>query len=411
MNYLSKITSFSVVLLLMFSLQPVRGQSDIDTNRMQRDINIMENVLEEMFKTRWEAHGNTVQVHSGGFAFGRNDDIRGTYIPGYGVIFTIPGGPPAFVMEADADSEDFAYTFQYGNNDGEKVDEKSITARIVEFLRDYGSTIGQLSNSDNIMVIYNSNTPDQGFPIFHSDDNDKNIERQQIPTISVVAKKSDLQAYRSGDLSNGQFRNRLDISTVAANSQNQKALKVFAGIFETAFEDSDEKSFQISGSVDYLKLDNFGALFSFDMRYANHGLWDFSGLPESLKGVREELVSARIELAEEIGDKVDSLEIMKEEEFEKQKEIEEKREQKKEEVTQAYDRLLTDLKGYLVDYGRTLSSVESNQHVLISVTLSSKYDEIPERLDLQIQKSDLEAMDSGNLSREQAINQINVREY
>jgi len=402
MNYLSKITSFAAVCLLIFGLQNVRGQSNIDTNRMQRDINIMENVLQEMFKTSWEARGNTVRV--GSVAFGRRNDIRGTYLPDYGVIFNIPSGPPAFVMETDSDDEGFAYSFQYGDGNGGKVNEASVTSRIVEFLRDYGSAIGQLSNSDRVMVIYNSNVPDSKFAVFQSDDS--NVKRQKIPSISVVAKKTDLQAYRSGDLSNEQFRNQLDISTAEANERAQKDLKVMAGIFKSALEDSE--SFRITGSVDYLKLDNFGALFSFDARYAQRGEWSFSNLRKSLETIGKDLEEARAELEEEIRVNIDIKDSLH---SEKQKEIQKKRAQHQENVRKAYEMFMTDLKEYLVDYGRTLSSIDSNQHILVSVTLPSRYDEIPERLDLQIRKSQLDAMDNGSMSRSQVMEQIQVQEY
>jgi len=404
MNYLSKITSLATVCVLVFCLQPARGQSDIDNNRMQRDINIMENILEEMFKTSWEARGNTVRV--GSVAFGRNNDIRGTYLPDYGVIFNIPGGPPAFVIETDSDDEGFAYNFQYGDSDGEKVDEESITSRIVEFLRDYSSTIGQLSNSDRVMVIYSSNVPDREFTIFRSDDS--NVKRQKIPSISVVAKKSDLQAYRSGDLSDEQFRNRLDISTAEANERAQKDLKVMAGIFESAFEDSDSESFRIAGSVDYLKLDNFGALFSFDARYAQRSEWSFSKLQRSLESIGKDLENARDELEEEIRVSIDIKDSVR---AKNRKEIQEKRSQHQENVRKGYDTFVNDLKEYLVDYGRTLSSIKSNQYILVSVSLPNRYDKIPERLDLQIRKSQLDAMDTGKMSRSQVMNQIKVQEY
>ncbi len=401
MNYLSKITSFAAVLLLMFCLQPASGQSNIDTNRMQRDINIMENILEEMFKTRWQARGNNVRVRSGGFSFGRNDNIRGTYLPEYGVIFNIPGGSPAFVMETDADGKGFAYSFQYGDSNGKNIDEESITARIVGFLRDYGSSIGQLSNSDRVMVIYNSNTPDRRFGIFHPDGNDEKAEKHNIPTISVVAKKSDLQAFRSGDLSDEQFHNRLDISTTEGNKQTHKDLKVMAGIFESAFEDSDSETFRIAGSVDYLKLDNFGVLFSFKARYAQQNDWNISGLDLQLNKLREDLTA----LSDSI--KINKIEIkqtLDSTDFDNQKKARKK-------TLIAYNQFVKDLKGYLVDYGRTLSSIESSQHILVSVNLPSRYNEIPERLDLQIRKSQLDAMDKGSMSRNQVMDQIQVQEY
>lgn len=402
MNYLKKITFSIATLTFIFALQSVIAQ-DIDSNRMERDINIMENILQEMFKTSWATHGNTVRVHYGSFSSSRSDDVRGTYIQDFGVIFTIPGGPPAFVMRSDSDGKESSYRFRYGDSkEGEPVTRETITYKIVEFLQDYGPTIGQLSDDDKVMVIYKSNNPDQELIIFRSasDDEQEKAKRQQLPTISIAATKSNLQAYRSGDISSEDFRNRLDISSVKASSANQKDLRLMAGIFETAFEETEEKSFRIRGSVDYLHLSNFGALFSFNARYSTQGDWIFSKLTESLKTMGKELKEARADLREKITTSSESLR------SEKLKQHEQNRKEQKQETINAYEQFLGDLKEYIVDYGRTLSSINSNQQIFISVSLSSRYEEIPERIGLQIQKSTLE-----NMNPEQAIDEINVREY
>lgn len=413
-----KKTSIAAVLMLIFGMQAVEAQSDIDTNRMNRDINIMENVLEEMFKTQWAAQGNTVRAGTGSWvSFGRSEEIRGTYLRDYGIIFTIAGGPPAFVIMSDSDGEKSSYRFQYGDNEeGEPVTQESITDRMVEFLQDYGSTIGQLSSGDRVMVIYKSKNSGNSVTFIHSSsDEQEKTKRQQSrsPTISVVATKRNLQAYRSGDINSDEFRNRLDISTAKAGKANQKDMRIMAGIFETAFEEADDKSFRIRGSVDHLQLDNFGALFSFDIRYGgSRSHFDLSGLHESIEILRKnidqtqrEVEESRAAMQDERRAAIDSLRSAH------KKKAEENRAQQKQQAITAYEQFVADLKEYLVDYGRTLRSVDSDQQILVSVSLSSRYDEIPERIDLQIKKSVLESMDQGSMNRNQTMEQIQVREY
>lgn len=404
MKHVLQILSIATVMVLMGTFQPAIAQSDIDPNRMNRDINIMENVLEELFKTRWSAHGNNVRVHTGSFSFGRSNDINGTYLPDYGVIFTIPGGSPGFVMTSNAEGEDLSFNFEYGDEtNGEKVTEESITKKIVEFLRDYGSTIGQLSDDHQVMVIYKANRPHREIAIFRSSGEESKSTQQKIPTISVVANTGDLKAYRSGDLSDEQFRNQLNITSVDASANQEKDLKVMASILETAFEDSDEESFEVRGPVNFLKLDNFGALFSFDARYSNRSGFDLSNLHESLKVVREDLERTRAELQENIDVDIEVRDTVREQ---KRKEAEANRAEEREKIQKAYEQFLSDLKSTIADYGRTLRSVESNQQILVSVNLHSRHEDIPDRIDLQVRKSALE-----NNSRDQAINQISIREY
>lgn len=406
MNYLKTTTSI-IVLTLIFGLQLSQAQSGTDINRMNRDINIMENVLQEMFKTSWEESAGDIHIRSRVFSFGQNGNINGTYVPGYGVIFTIPNNQPRFMMFRSSDDEDFSYRFEYGENeDGKRISEESITNKVVEFLRDYGSTMSQLSADEKIMVIYKSgDTQHEIMPLPGMRDEEEAKKREAIPTISVVATQNDLRAYRSGDLSDSQFRNKLEISTSDPQVKGPKDLKIMANIFETAFEESEGPSFRISGPVDYLKLDNFGALFSFDARYANRDRWDFSDLHESIEIMKKNVEDARVEIEKEIRDKIDSARAQEREK------IKQRQAQRKEEITQAYEQFLQQLKESVVDYGRTLNSLESEQHILVTLNLRSRLDEIPSRIDLQIQKSTLTAMDRGDMNREQAINQIQVRKY
>lgn len=407
MEYIKKITFSIATLTLVFGLQAINAQ-DIDTNRMNRDINIMENILQEMFKTQMEGTHDNLRVHSiGSYHFGQND-IRGTYLPEYGVIFNITSGRQPLVL-FENDDNSFSYSFQYRDDkEGEKVTEESIKNRIVEFLRDYGSTLGQLSGDDRVMVTYSPGTqknPELAY--FRSSDKNEKMN-QQLPTISVVATTSDLKAYRSGDLNEEQFRNRLEISTATGNSKKQMDLKVMAKVFETAFDESDEKSFRVSGSVDYLKLDNFGALFSFDAQYSSNA-FEIIDRIRAIEVLNGETADGKT-LKEDEG-KSTHVEVRSWTDSAKATKLAKQQEQSKAEAVKAYSQFVSDLKEYLVDYGRTLHSVEPNQHILVSVAVHSRYEEIPERIDLQVQKSTLTAVDKGNMSREQVIDQIKVREY
>src|SRR5690625_2113158 len=266
MIYLKQAVLFIVTgAILGLCNQPVAAQSiDFDENRMNRDINIMENILQEMFKTRWETRGGNDYDYTGGiFSFGGSYNPHGTYLPGYGVIFTISGSRPGFALLTGTDGDGASLSFEYGNDEnGENVTEESITNKIIEFLQNYGSTIGQLSEDDNVMVIYNvSESRHFDFAARWISGKDGEEKQHKIPTISVVSSKKDLQDYRSGDINSDELRSRLEISTSGMNDHNQMDLKVMANILETTLKEPEEGSFRITGSVDYLMLDNFGALF------------------------------------------------------------------------------------------------------------------------------------------------------
>jgi len=69
------------------------------------------------------------------------------------------------------------------------------------------------------------------------------------------------------------------------------------------------------------------------------------------------------------------------------------------------------LKEYIVDYGRTVKSVSSDQFMLLSVDVNGRYENIPGRIDIQVKKSVLEQLDKGSISRDQALERVVITEY
>lgn len=399
--------TYLLIGLLTITIAPATAfaQSQaIDANRMNRDIRIMENILGELFRTQISPSGsNQTFVVSGTGTF-HGDNVRGTYLPGFGVIFNVGNtgiwGSTYRVLSGSGDSE---YTFYYdavgSDKKKEEVDQESITARIQSFLRDYATTIGQLKDDEKVMVIFGAKsnsqysyarlltgrvttatTTLQGQDV-KTDDEDED-EKEEIPVISVSTKVSDLKEFRTGRINADKFEDRLAVAT--SKDREYLDLKVMGNIFETALRDQKGDGYRLSGNVSYLMLDNFGALFSLSVRYGT-GSNRFAGT----------LTSEFMRVTTG---------------YDNDKEKEEYQEYLKV-VTQAFEDLKRNVSEYIVDYGRTLSSVNSEQYLLLSITLSGRLDEIPERIDVQIKKSALDQLDRGSITREAALRQIVITEY
>ncbi len=67
------------------------------------------------------------------------------------------------------------------------------------------------------------------------------------------------------------------------------------------------------------------------------------------------------------------------------------------------------IKDVILDYGPTLSTVKAEEMLLLSVRINSRSNEIPESVDLQIKKADLVRFKKGEISRDQALNRIEVK--
>lgn len=385
------------VLGITGSATQIMAQS-FDANRMNRDISIMENILAELFRTQYDTPNSDMLIlDAGGF---RARGIRGTYLTDYGIIFMIPAYDP---MRPRMHSNGQGYSFYYNSDENpakKEIDEQTIITRITEFLMNYGSTIGQLKDNENVMVIYGASTSTRRMNIgmVLNGREVTNSDQKVTPVVSVSVSVKDLKAYRKGDLSADKFKSR--VKTASSAGKEYTDLKVMSNIFETAMRETSENSFRMMGGASYMMLENFGAIFNFDARYATNRDRAFTIFSNGQSGARFQ--GRNFDMR---GQQVDTQQP-------DPAEIEAQEKEMQEEIKEAYADLKTNVIEYLVDYGRTLTSVGSEQHILTSVNISGPGgDDVPERVDFQIKKSVLEELDKGKISRENAMKKVVVTEF
>lgn len=386
----------SITLILAIAISslhlPALQAQPINQERMNRDINIMESILGELFKTRWEADGNRIRISSGSFAFGGSSQINGTYIRDYGVIFTIPARTTGFVISTDGDRS--SYHFQYGD-DNKQVTRANVTDRIITFLQDYGATLGQLDADDRLTVIYESPRGRSAVQVFA--DGEAEVEKNDpVPTIHVSARMQDLDAFRRGTLDHDRLVDRLTITTHDKNTTDYRDLRIMSDILETSFNDAEAGEFEVN-NIRHAYLDDLGALFTGKASY-NGGLFGvFAEIGEAFSGSISidslSLQASAKAKADDPGHRGERLKKLREDQ------------------EAAYKMFLSQLKETMIDYGRTLKSVQADEIVLLSLSVSSSGGSVPDHIDLQVPKSVLDRYDRGKISRDQAIRQISVREY
>jgi len=390
---MKRIQQILPALLIILLTSSVALAQSFDANRMNRDIKIMENILGEMFKT----YNNKLEGSTATFAFSdfnRTGNIRGTYLPGFGIIFNVVSSSGSLVYQISptntSSSNSFYYSSEFSSEENSDVSEENVKIRITEFLKDYATSIGQLKPSESVMVIYGSKSKSDFNRIVYSSNREKlaKQELKQLPVISGAIKKKDLDDYRSGKLSENDLVKQINMAS--AEDKEYLDLKVMSNIFETALRDQPEESFRISGNVSYLMLDNFGAIFNLDASYrTNNRLFGrVSGITVTGTYIRTDSRDAP-----------------------DAKEQDEKEAEFLANVNEAYAQLKGNIKEYLVDYGRTVSSVKPDQYILTTVNLRGRYEDIPERIDFQLKKSVLDQLDRGQISREKALEQVVVTEY
>ncbi len=364
----------------------------------------MENILNELFRTQSQVTSEgTIYLSNAG---SRRGGIRGTYLKDFGIIFMIPGAsvfPNSLRVNGQNGFMFFYSTDDNSDNSSREIDEDAIKNRMSEFLTDYGSTIGQLQDDENIMVIFGSGEDTRRSMLVGYVDANGNSSFQRetddaLPIISASVTMKDLNDYRRGSLNADQIQQRIRF----ANSEDKEYmdLKVMSNIFETGLKENSEDAYRMSGGISHIMLDNFGAIFSFDVRFGSSIDFVYGRLASTLRGTRV-MQERRARLPQ-------GSEAMSEE----MKSLQEQADELEAKMLEAYDDLKSNIAEYLVDYGRTLSSVDSDQFILTSVNVSSGGAEgIPERVDIQIKKSVLEQLDRGRISRDDAIKAVSITEY
>lgn len=440
-----------ITLCLIITAPVLLTAQDIDNTRMDRDLRIMENILVELF------------VPKAAPSIAPIDRVDGQYLPGYGVYFTIPARVNIRAMNV-----------RRLGNDGDEVriqvdpdratdliPEAEVRALATEFLKNYAPTISQLQPDDKITVIYGvkanryapGSTIVRGLQgsIQNTDtrftwDRERQSEQPDQKIVTVTATKKNLDDFRTGRMNDSRFESALAVSVSDINDRKQD-LDLFKTILVSAHRQQEEAEFRMSGP-EYIYFDHLGVIFqstlsitpnlmfasvtgmSAEERFFRGGsnrseleasFYDGGMLMRSLAGTAnlpDSVVATLVRptLRAHRDSTLNSQQVA--EMVQRFRSEAAQRENERREAIEALDlpkalnTSISTLKEVLIDYGRTLSSVNSDQHILISLNVVARnVDGIPSRVDLQIKKSDLEEMERGRITRDQALSRIIERRF
>jgi hypothetical protein len=268
------------------------GQNaQVDKDRMERDIDIMEKVLNELFKN---AAGN----RSRGFYLSSSRGAQGSYVPGYGVLFIAPaysgsfgargafaystatsaGGTRPTVVYTEGDWQGKVTVVTPSDKEKAKVDKQKektgktgteepdrnrrlqrvqdsvlqahtnlVTINMREFLANYADAIGQLTPNDRVMIIYNENARNSDHYVAVS--GCEPCETRSMPRISAEVKREDLTAFRSGKMNRKELDSRIRVNVDNPGKENYAEYKVFAGILESLYPVSREVPYRSATSA------------------------------------------------------------------------------------------------------------------------------------------------------------------
>ncbi|MDZ7290185.1 MAG: hypothetical protein ONB44_23950 [candidate division KSB1 bacterium] len=372
---------------------PVTAQvaAKFDTARMQRDLDIMNAILDRLV---FNAPGHLIRI--GG------DATKGIYLPNYGVIFFMPRRAGAFSvfqldlergrrnLEAYQKIDAYKKAAQQAKAGGRVETHdyveglQKIKAPLLEFFAKYADAIGQLEDSERIAVYVTS-----GDNLFFSFGpgwafSSSGGEEAGSKNMLAVVRKSDIVALRTGQLKAEDFNNRVAFRDIDPETTSSE-IDIMARIIDTALQGrSREPRFRSSNSRG-IYLDDFGMIFftnaTFGQDLAVRIIEDLS------KTAAEENLQHRI------------------------LELQTASDQRRENWTAEYKKFKLRLGEVIADYGHTLRQLRPQENIVISADLENAPDDSPRYLVCSVKKQHVDAFNARRISREQLLKLISYWEY
>lgn len=386
---------FLIMSVLIGGVITVFAQGKIDEERMSRDIEIAENVLQTLLRQE----------------FGKRNffpyEVNGTYLPGYGVTFRLPNDfnvPMGYMMDSEPLTINYSpsgTTSVYSVNgtgtmtvtsDEEQAPARDVAklrstkskqktsantdsvrtaynTKIIEaaktFLADYGDLISQLSADERIVI---TNRGDGGQRLWYGMDN--NAKRSLL---SVDAAKGDVTQYKQGKLTRDQLLGKIKVVNTESVDELNPDLELLSSIFNRLYRPDLSKTYYSEGNIYYERLKDFGVIYYMNVVSSSRDGYGRFTIPTL---------------------KLDDID-------------QATRDKKVKELYPAFEK---EVKENVLEYGRTLRSLNAEENLIfnVRVTQCAKCG-IPSSLEYSVKNTVLNDYNTGKLTKEAALEKIAVK--
>ena len=420
MKSIHKIQSYPIYLLVLTLLwSPITGQAQVDERRMQRDVRIMQQALNEMLRQEYNWEYSNRWSSS-------KDESR--YIPEVGIVL-IASNSGSFFGRAPQTMED------------EQEDKGTQLEDVFkEFLAEYGDLARELPEDESILLRYSSKESGESYSFGKTPDA-RDKKRSRFPfadglgKITAKVSKEDVMKFRRGELDRDAFDQTIEFTRTEASSENPKEFKIFSQILKSLFEsdrsssetiiatyfdedceDCEEKcescyedalkwntySFKTAWGdrVDFERIEGLGAIYDVSLGYYLEGYNSIMAIGSGRGRLQVHGDGWVVEEGEESEDD--------EEIDEDRKDYLLKRDEKLEEI---YGDFIQEMKEAMVLYGRTLRSLKEDEFLIVRAELPACYEcELPANVEFKVQRSVLNAYDERDMDYDEIEEKIQVTE-
>ncbi|MFM8911941.1 MAG: hypothetical protein ACKOE6_03335 [Flammeovirgaceae bacterium] len=406
----SVVRSVVMVACVAFATASVWAQVKLDEERMQRDIEVAENILSTLLRQQYDKRSFFPM------------EVRGSYRQGYGVTFQLPLDN-TFLVWSDNQAVgstifdwpgEFEAPVVIRNGTGNRASEEEIakvranadrlrndqtrrndiivkgraratapgargqknldslrdqsSAKMIEaakqFLADYGDLLTQLAPNERIIITNRSEENQFWF-------NGMNMQSRRNPYLTVEGLKSDITQLRQGKLSREQFINKLKVVNTEGENEMRPDLELLASIFNRLYRSDLSKTYFTQENTFYEKLKDFGVIYNMQV-YSTNADYYGNGFDMPTLGLRG----------------LDA----------------ETRDQK---VKDLYPVFAKNIKEDILEYGKTLRSLKDDESLIFNVKLTRcKGCQIPTWVEYSIKYSVLRDYNNGKISKEAALDKF-----
>ena len=407
---------FCQIILLPIILVPISSyaqSSKINWDRMNRDLEIMQGVLDNLL-----APSKPMLAFSNGGA-------RGLYFDGYGVVFQIDLGGARlmdvvrlrmgneFELAKELSEQAKARAFErkpvsvppvsdegpviVDATTGVVLTKEDLTTgkrielleeRAIEFLRDYADAIGQIKPTDRITILANFEHTYSVFAVHLR--GAENVEKSPSG-LNITAKKSDIVDFRKGKIDEKTFRNRVTFHKRLDSKQKNRNIDIMANILNTALNRKHRGEFRMDSKNRGIYLDGLGALF-FIRGYllGERDVITYEYYLGKYLKEQEEMQASRVKTTTKS----------------------KKPEERIKESIKGFKDELVELVG---DYGHTLRTLKPTEYVVVNINFRDNWRahflESPQQVILKVRKQDLDRYDRGDLTLAALRKKVEIQEY
>lgn len=387
----------------------------------ERDIRIAERILDELF--------TDISSINSGFPFGSDESVRGEYIPGVGLHFSV--GENYFskvtnmsgsirIQEDDGPERSFTFDRQ---DDGDRLSMNEIEGLLDEYITSYASQLRSVRDNEELRITFGLNTnTNRWASVFQSSDSDSLAESNSMISKSVSGR--DLRRVREGDLSSDALLQRVETETIPFADQ-PRDVEIFSSILETAIQDIEMEGLRVNRTVRSNYIPGWGVRYYISVSTQGGGLFSLLranereeietelefNFDEEIQDLREEEMDASKEevtvmvdtlnlssalsesmdsLAVALPKLMDSLKTAMPKMMEGMKAMFESAEVPGDEVIIAdMEKLESEIKEIVSTYGPTLNSLNGNEYLMISINWRGRSSALPGRQLYYLSKNEL----------------------